>query len=70
MFNLFSGLEKALDTLERKGSQKITSIADAKALEKAKKDVVDYFAAIEHEGKKIKGLGDTEFKKRLEGLGT
>ena len=70
MFNLFSGLEKALDTLERKGSQKITSIADAKALEKAKNDVVDYFAAIEREGKKIGNLGGADFKKRLEGLGT
>lgn len=70
MFNLFGGLEKALDELETKSSKAITSLAQQKELDNARKKVMDFFDAIQTESKKISSLGDTDFAKRLEGLGT
>lgn len=70
MFNLFGGLEKALDELETKSSKAITSLAQQKELDNARKKVVDFFDAIQTESKKISSLGGTDFAKRLEGLGT
>ena len=70
MFNLFGGLEKALDELETKSSKAITSLAQQKELDNARKKVMDFFDAIQTESKKISSLGGTDFAKRLEGLGT